>query len=100
MEQMFVGIDVAKDRLDVHYRPSGEAFAVALAAGPALARNAPPPSPTPPLTTPAPPVGFLETILQLIQTTPPGQTVEVEAARRVTSDDWDDDDQGDDDQSS
>ena len=29
MEQMFVGIDVAKDRLDVHYRPSGEAFAVA-----------------------------------------------------------------------
>jgi len=29
MEQMFVGIDVAKDRLDVHVRPSGEAFAVA-----------------------------------------------------------------------
>jgi len=29
MEQMFVGIDVAKDRLDVHLRPSGEAFAVA-----------------------------------------------------------------------
>jgi transposase len=26
---MFVGIDVAKDRLDVHLRPSGEAFAVA-----------------------------------------------------------------------
>ena len=26
---MFVGIDVAKDRLDVHVRPSGEAFAVA-----------------------------------------------------------------------
>lgn len=26
---MFVGIDVAKDRLDVHIRPSGEAFAVA-----------------------------------------------------------------------
>src|SRR6202166_3792527 len=25
----FVGIDVAKDRLDVHLRPSGEAFAVA-----------------------------------------------------------------------
>lgn len=25
---MFVGIDVAKDRLDVHVRPSGEAFAV------------------------------------------------------------------------
>ena len=29
MEQIFVGIDVAKDRLDVHVRPSGEAFAVA-----------------------------------------------------------------------
>jgi transposase len=29
MEQMFVGIDVAKDRLDVHVRPSGEAFIVA-----------------------------------------------------------------------
>ncbi len=29
MEQRFVGIDVAKDRLDVHVRPSGEAFAVA-----------------------------------------------------------------------
>ena len=29
MEQMFVGIDVAKDRLDVHVRPSGEAFSVA-----------------------------------------------------------------------
>lgn len=29
MEQVFVGIDVAKDRLDVHVRPSGEAFAVA-----------------------------------------------------------------------
>ena len=28
MEQKFVGIDVAKDRLDVHVRPSGEAFAV------------------------------------------------------------------------
>lgn len=26
---MFVGIDVAKDRLDVHVRPTGEAFAVA-----------------------------------------------------------------------
>jgi transposase len=26
---MFVGIDVAKDRLDVHVRPSGEAFTVA-----------------------------------------------------------------------
>lgn len=26
---MFVGIDVAKDRLDVHLRPTGEAFAVA-----------------------------------------------------------------------
>ena len=25
---MFVGIDVSKDRLDVHLRPSGEAFAV------------------------------------------------------------------------
>jgi transposase len=29
MEQVFVGIDVAKDRLDVRVRPSGEAFAVA-----------------------------------------------------------------------
>jgi transposase len=29
MEQYFVGIDVSKDRLDVHLRPSGEAFAVA-----------------------------------------------------------------------
>ena len=29
MEQFFVGIDVAKDRLDVHMRPSGEAFSVA-----------------------------------------------------------------------
>ncbi|MDE0059893.1 MAG: hypothetical protein OXP07_17375 [Defluviicoccus sp.] len=29
MEPIFVGIDVAKDRLDVHMRPSGEAFAVA-----------------------------------------------------------------------
>jgi transposase len=29
MERVFVGIDVAKDRLDVHVRPSGEAFAVA-----------------------------------------------------------------------
>jgi len=29
MEQVFVGIDVAKDRLDVHVRPTGEAFAVA-----------------------------------------------------------------------
>jgi transposase len=29
MEQKFVGIDVAKDRLDTHVRPSGEAFAVA-----------------------------------------------------------------------
>ena len=29
MEQVFVGIDVAKDRLAVHVRPSGEAFAVA-----------------------------------------------------------------------
>ena len=28
MEQIYVGIDVAKDRLDVHVRPSGEAFAV------------------------------------------------------------------------
>ena len=25
----FVGIDVSKDRLDVHLRPSGESFAVA-----------------------------------------------------------------------
>ena len=29
MEQIFVGIDVAKDRLDVHVRPSGQAFSVA-----------------------------------------------------------------------
>jgi transposase len=29
MEQIYVGIDVAKDRLDIHVRPSGEAFAVA-----------------------------------------------------------------------
>lgn len=29
MEQVFIGIDVAKDRLDVHVRPSGEAFTVA-----------------------------------------------------------------------
>jgi len=29
MEQIFVGIDVSKERLDVHVRPSGEAFAVA-----------------------------------------------------------------------
>jgi transposase len=29
MEPCFVGIDVSKDRLDVHLRPSGEAFAVA-----------------------------------------------------------------------
>jgi transposase len=29
MEQIFVGIDVAKDRLDVHLRPSGETFALA-----------------------------------------------------------------------
>ena len=29
MEQTVIGIDVAKDRLDVHVRPSGEAFAVA-----------------------------------------------------------------------
>jgi transposase len=28
MEQRFVGIDVSKDRLDVHVRPSGEAFTV------------------------------------------------------------------------
>jgi transposase len=28
MERIFVGVDVAKDRLDVHVRPSGEAFAV------------------------------------------------------------------------
>jgi transposase len=28
MERTFVGIDVSKDRLDVHLRPSGEAFAV------------------------------------------------------------------------
>jgi transposase len=29
MEQLYVGIDVAKDRLDVHIRPSDEAFSVA-----------------------------------------------------------------------
>lgn len=29
MEQIYVGIDVAKDRLDIHLRPSGETFAVA-----------------------------------------------------------------------
>jgi transposase len=29
MEQIFVGIDVAKDRLEVHLLPSGESFAVA-----------------------------------------------------------------------
>jgi transposase len=29
MEAIYVGIDVSKDRLDVHVRPSGEAFAVA-----------------------------------------------------------------------
>jgi transposase len=29
MEPMYVGIDVAKDRLDIHVRPVGEAFAVA-----------------------------------------------------------------------
>ena len=29
MDTIFVGIDVSKDRLDVHVRPSGEAFAVA-----------------------------------------------------------------------
>ena len=28
MEQSFVGIDVAKDRLDVHVRPSGDTFAL------------------------------------------------------------------------
>ena len=28
MEAIYVGIDVSKDRLDVHVRPSGEAFAV------------------------------------------------------------------------
>jgi transposase len=29
MEQIFIGIDVSKDRLDVHLRPTDEAFAVA-----------------------------------------------------------------------
>ena len=29
MDSIYVGIDVSKDRLDVHVRPSGEAFAVA-----------------------------------------------------------------------
>ena len=28
MDAIYVGIDVSKDRLDVHVRPSGEAFAV------------------------------------------------------------------------
>ena len=28
MDAIFVGIDVSKDRLDVHVRPSGEAFVV------------------------------------------------------------------------
>lgn len=28
MEAMFLGIDVSKDRLDVHVRPGGEAFSV------------------------------------------------------------------------
>ncbi|SCB54957.1 Transposase, partial [Bradyrhizobium shewense] len=28
MDAIYVGIDVSKDRLDVHMRPSGEAFAV------------------------------------------------------------------------
>jgi hypothetical protein len=28
-EASFVGIDVSKDRLDIHVRPSGRAFAVA-----------------------------------------------------------------------
>ncbi len=29
MEQIYVGIDIAKDRLDIHVRPSGDVFAVA-----------------------------------------------------------------------
>lgn len=29
MEEHYVGVDVSKDRLDIHVRPSGEAFAVA-----------------------------------------------------------------------
>ena len=29
MERIFVGLDVAKDRLDVHVRPTDEQFAVA-----------------------------------------------------------------------
>ena len=29
MDAQYVGIDVSKDRLDVHVQPSGEAFAVA-----------------------------------------------------------------------
>ena len=28
MDAIYVGIDVSKDRLDVHVRPSGESFAV------------------------------------------------------------------------
>ncbi len=42
MEQVYVGIDVAKDRLDVHLRPSGEAFAVPTAPGPAPHPQQPP----------------------------------------------------------
>lgn len=29
MERFFMGIDVSKDRLDVHVRPTGESFVVA-----------------------------------------------------------------------
>ncbi len=29
MDEVFAGVDVSKDRLDVHVRPSGESFAVA-----------------------------------------------------------------------
>ena len=29
MDAVYIGIDVSKDRLDVHVSPSGEAFAVA-----------------------------------------------------------------------
>ena len=28
MDHLFVGLDVANDRLDLHVRPSGEAFSV------------------------------------------------------------------------
>jgi hypothetical protein len=38
MDAVFVGIDVSKERLDVHVEPSGEAFAVARATAKAWRR--------------------------------------------------------------